>query len=143
MRKALPGLVRAPKRIHSGHGGGGRCCLVPWLSTRRDGAEGGEHSGCGSGRGLVVCPIWCSGMCSDFQWIGAGSIPNDYRHTRLSSLSQTPPDFYFILLHGYQQPVHAGVCSVKCVREKNEKDQKVGVHWPEKTHFIAVWFRPG
>ena len=52
-------------------------------------------------------------------------------HTRLSSLSQTLPDFSFILLGGYQQLVHAGVCGVMCVREKkrkkmkkNEKDQK-------------------
>ena len=62
-----------------------------------------------------------------------GSIPDDYGRTRLSSLSQTPPGFSFILLGGYQQPVHAGVCGVMCVREKkNEKDQKVGIHWPEK-----------
>ena len=52
--------------------------------------------------------------------------------SRLSSLSQTPPDFSLILLGGYQQPVHAGVCGVMCVREKNEKDQKIGIHWPEK-----------
>ena len=58
----------------------------------------------------------------------AGSIPDDYGHTRLSSLSQTPPDFSFILLGGCQQPVHAGVCGVMCAREKNEKDQKVGIH---------------
>ena len=38
--------------------------------------------------------------------------------TRLSSLSQTLPDFSFILLGGYQQLVHAGVCGVMCVREK-------------------------
>ena len=31
----------------------------------------------------------------------AGSIPDDYGHTRISSLSQTPPDFSFILLGGY------------------------------------------
>ena len=34
---------------------------------------------------------------------------------RLSSLSQTLPDFSFILLGGYQQPVYAGVCGVVCV----------------------------
>ena len=56
----------------------------------------------------------------------------DYGHTRLSSLSQTPPDFSFILLGGYQQPVHTGGCGVKCVREKKKQDQKVGIHWPEK-----------
>ena len=61
-----------------------------------------------------------------------GSIPDDYGHTRLSSLSQTLPDFSLILLDGYQQPVHAGVCGVMYVREKNKKDQKVGIHWPEK-----------
>ena len=56
-------------------------------------------------------------MCSDFQSIGCGFDSYDYGHTRLSSLSQTPPDFSFILLGGYQQPVHAGVCGVMCVRE--------------------------
>ena len=52
----------------------------------------------------------------------AGSIPDDHGHTRLSSLSQSqiPPDFSSILLGGYQQPVHAGVCGVMCVREKIE-----------------------
>ena len=54
----------------------------------------------------------------------AGSIPDDYGHTRLSSLSQTSPDFSFILLGGYQQPVHVGVCVVMCVRKKNEKRPK-------------------
>ena len=48
----------------------------------------------------------------------------DYGHTRLSSLSQTLPDFSFILLGGYQQPVHAGVCGVMCVWEKKEKKKK-------------------
>ena len=48
----------------------------------------------------------------------AGSIPDDYGHTHLSSLSQTSSGFSFILLGGYQQPVHAGVCGVMCVREK-------------------------
>ena len=50
----------------------------------------------------------------------AGLIPDDYGHTRLSSLSQTPPDFPFILLGGYQQSVHTRVCGVTYVREKNE-----------------------
>ena len=36
----------------------------------------------------------------------AGSIPDDYADTILSSPSQTPPDFSFILLRGCQQPVH-------------------------------------
>ena len=56
----------------------------------------------------------------------AGSIPDEYGHARLSSLSQTPPDFSFILLGGYQQPVHAGVCGVMCVcvREKMKKTKK-------------------
>ena len=40
--------------------------------------------------------------------------------------------FSFILLDGYQQPVHAGVCGVMCAGKKIEKDQKVGIHWPEK-----------
>ena len=68
-------------------------------------------------------------------------------HTRLSSLSQTLPDFSFILLGGYQQPVHAGVCGVMCVREKRKKMKmkrpKIGIHWPEKPLQIAVWCRPG
>ena len=51
----------------------------------------------------------------------AGLIPGDCGHTRLSSLSQAPPDFSFILLGGNQQPVHAGVCGVMCVRGKKEK----------------------
>ena len=52
----------------------------------------------------------------------AGSIPDDYGRTCLSSLSQTLPDFSFILLGGYQQPVYAGVCGVVCVCvEKMEK----------------------
>ena len=45
----------------------------------------------------------------------AGSIPDDYGHIRLSSLSRTLPDFSFILLGGYQQPVYDGVCGVMCV----------------------------
>ena len=49
----------------------------------------------------------------------------------LSSLSQTLP-FSFILLGGYQQPVHAGVCGVMCAGKKRKKEQKVGIHWPEK-----------
>ena len=51
----------------------------------------------------------------------AGSILDDYDPTRLSSLSPTPPDFSFILLGGYQQPVLAGVCGVMCVRGKKKK----------------------
>ena len=61
-----------------------------------------------------------------------GSIPDDYGHTRLSSLSQTPSDFPFIHLGGYKQSVHAGVCGVVSVREKMKKDQKVGIHWLKK-----------
>ena len=90
---------------------------------------------------VYVCSIiWCNGMCSGFQSMGCGFDSDDYGHTRLSSLSQTPPDFSFILLGGYQQLVHAGVCGVMCVRGKNGKDQKVGIHWPEKS---TVWCRPG
>ena len=55
-------------------------------------------------------------VCSDREV--TGSIPDDYGHTCLSSLSQTPSDFSFMLVGGYQQPVHAGVCGVMCVREK-------------------------
>ena len=82
-------------------------------------------------------------MCGGGGGGGGGSIPDDYGHTRLSSLSQTPPDFSLILLGGYQQTVHAGVGGVMCVWEKNEKDQKVVIHWPEKPLQIAVWCRPG
>ena len=73
----------------------------------------------------------------------AGSIPDDYGHTRLSSLSQTPPDVSFILLAGYQQPVHAGVCGMMCVREKNGKRPKSRDSLARKSHFTAVWCRPG
>ena len=41
----------------------------------------------------------------------AGSIPDDYDRTRLSSLSHSPSSS-FILLGGYQQPVYARVCGV-------------------------------
>ena len=44
----------------------------------------------------------------------AGSIPDDYGRTHLSSLSHSPSSS-FILLGGYQQPVYAGVCGVVCV----------------------------
>ena len=50
----------------------------------------------------------------------AGSIPDDYGRTRLSSLSHSPSSS-FILLGGYQQPVHARVCDVAsvCTKMKN------------------------
>ena len=61
----------------------------------------------------------CSCMCSDFQSIDCGFDSRRlWSHTSFFS-SQTLPDFPFILLGGYQQPVHAGVCGVMCVREKN------------------------
>ena len=41
----------------------------------------------------------------------AGSIPDDYGRTRLSSLSHSPTSS-FILLGGYQQPVYARLCGV-------------------------------
>ena len=44
----------------------------------------------------------------------AGSIPDDYGRTRVSSLSHSPSSS-FILLGGYQQPMYAGVCGVVCV----------------------------
>ena len=69
---------------------------------------------------VYVCPIWCSGMCSRFP-IERLRVPDDYGHTRLSSLSRTLPDFSFILLGGYQQPVYAGVCGVVCVKKYNIK----------------------
>ena len=76
-------------------------------------------------------------------WKSKGSIPDDYGHTRLSSLSQTPPDFSFILLGGYQQPVHAGVCGVMCADKIYEKRPKSRDSLARKSHFIAVWCRPG
>ena len=61
-----------------------------------------------------------------------GGGGGDYDHTRLSSLSHSPSSS-FILLGGYQQPVHAGVCGVMCVRKQYyKKDRKIGIHWPEK-----------
>ena len=46
----------------------------------------------------------------------AGSIPDDYGHTRLSSLSHSPcSSFILDLLGGYPPPVHAGACGVVCV----------------------------
>ena len=69
---------------------------------------------------VCVCVPYCAVVCAAISNREvAGSIPDDYGHTRFSSLSQTPPDFSFILLGGYQQPVHAGVCGVICVLEKN------------------------
>ena len=44
----------------------------------------------------------------------AGSIPDDYGRTRLSSLSHSPSSS-FNLLGGYEQPVYARVCGVACV----------------------------
>ena len=72
---------------------------------------------------VCVCVCLCVCVCVHVCEV-AGSIPDDYGHTRLSPLSQTPPDFSFILLGGYQQPVHAGVCGVMCVREKRKKIKK-------------------
>ena len=101
---------------------------------------------------VCVCVCVCLSVCVPYGAVVcaaisnrevAGSIPDDYGHTRLSSLSQTSPDFSFILLGGYQQPVHAGVCGVMCVREKNEKRPKSRDSLARKSHFIAVWCRPG
>ena len=50
----------------------------------------------------------------------AGSIPDDYGRTRLSSLSHSPSSS-FILLGGYQQPVYAGVRGVVCVSKKKKE----------------------
>ena len=78
----------------------------------------------------------------------AGSIPDDYGRTRLSSLSHTPTPS-FILLGGYQQPVYARLCGVVCVskkkKEKKEKEKgQIGIHWPEKANSkAAAWWIPG
>ena len=72
-------------------------------------------------------------------FVFAGSIPDDYGDTRLSSLSQTPPDFSFFLLGGDQQPVHTWVhvCGVMCVRGKKKK--KTGRDsLTRKSHSIAA-----
>ena len=65
----------------------------------------------------------------------AGSIPDDYGRTRLSSLSRSLPDFSFILLGGYQQPGYAGVCGVVCVCvEKKWKNENMD-SLARKSHF--------
>ena len=81
--------------------------------------------------GAVACAVISNRYVAD-------SIPDDYGHIHLSSLSQTPPDFSFILLGGYQQPVHAGACGVICVREKKLKRPKSRDSLARKCHFIAV-----
>ena len=53
----------------------------------------------------------------------AGSIPDNYDHTRLSSPSHSPSSS-FIFLGGYQQPVYAGVCRVVCVSKKKKEWKK-------------------
>ena len=63
----------------------------------------------------------------------AGSIPDDYGRTRLSSLSRTLPDFSFILLGGYQQPVYAGVCGVVCVEKMGKMKNRDSL--ARKSHF--------
>ena len=71
----------------------------------------------------------------------AGSIPDDYGRTRLSSLSRTLPDSSFILLGGYQQPLYAEVCGVVCVEKKKKKWKNgkriIGIHWPGKVTSIS------
>ena len=65
----------------------------------------------------------------------AGSIPDDYGRTRLSSLSRTLPDFSFILLGGYQQPVYAGVCGAVCVCVEKNGKMKNRDSLARKSHF--------
>ena len=65
----------------------------------------------------------------------AGSIPDDYGRTRLSSLSRTLPDFSFILLGGYQQPVYTGVCGVMCVCVEKNGKMKNRDSLARKSHF--------
>ena len=73
------------------------------------------------------------------------SIPDNYGRTHLSSLSQSPPDFSFILLGGCQQPVHVGVCGVMCVWGKKEKERPKSRDSlaRKKTLQISVWCTPG
>ena len=70
----------------------------------------------------------------------AGSIPDDYGRTRLSSLSHSPSSS-FILLGGYQHAVYAGLCGVACAckkritnGKKEEKDEN-GDSLARKSHF--------
>ena len=73
---------------------------------------------------MCVCVYVCVSVCVSHvvQWYVqsisnravAGSIPDDYGRTRLSSLSHSPSSS-FILLGGYQQPVYAGECGLVCV----------------------------
>ena len=86
---------------------------------------------------VCVCPIWCSGMCSDFQSIGCGFDSRRlWSHGFLLFLRLFPTflSSSWVVTNSQCMPeVHAGVCGVMCVRKnKNEKDQKVGIHWPEK-----------
>ena len=91
---------------------------------------------------VYVCPIWCSGMCSDFQSRVCGFDSRRlWSHTSFFSFSDSSW-LFFILLGGYQQPVHAGVCGVMCVRKKYEKTKNRD-SLARKSHFIAVWCRPG
>ena len=56
---------------------------------------------------VCVCVLYGAVVCAAISNREvAGSILDDYGHTILSSPSQTPPDFSFILLRGCQQPVH-------------------------------------
>ena len=59
--------------------------------------------------GMCVCLCVCVCVCARARHVCVCVC------VRLSSLSQTLPDFSFILLGGYQQPVYAGVCGVVCV----------------------------
>ena len=71
---------------------------------------------------MCVCVYVCVCVSHMVQWYVqsisnrevAGSIPDDYGRTRLSSLSHSPSSS-FILLGGYEQPVYARVCGVACV----------------------------
>ena len=74
---------------------------------------------------VCVCVCVCVSVCLSHivQWYMqsisnqevVGSIPDDYGHTRLSSLSRSSPGSSFVFLGDHTPPVHAGVCGIMCV----------------------------
>ena len=76
---------------------------------------------------MCVCVSVCVCVSHMVQWHVqsisnrevAGSIPDDYCRTRISSLSHSPSSS-FIILGCHQQRVYAGVCGVVCVKKKEK-----------------------
>ena len=73
---------------------------------------------------IAIMPLLCECDCESLCARVRTCVCLYSRHTRLSSHSPTPPGFSFILLGGHQQPVHAGVCGVMCVRKNGKKTKK-------------------